>query len=222
MTEALALVGALGYGATYAACALFYGLLGGVEPADVGLGYAEILAQTAVFLVLAMATGALLVAFLRVRPEPRRMLVVGGLLVAAGLVAWEFVDKAAVLLVLAAGAGVFLVAFSSLEPEPWKALVGGTLVVFIGLFGWLALDVRRIQDGKATAGVLFLLPWSESTVADVRWTDAGANAPILPHCVIRLGEAAGTEVLFDPRTSNTLRVPQSSVAVVLRPRSATC
>jgi hypothetical protein len=222
VTEALALVGALGYGATYAACALFYGLLGGVEPADVGLGYAEILAQTAVFLVLAMATGVLLVALLRVRREPLRTVVLGVLLVATALVAWAFIEKAAVVLVIAAAAGIFLVAFSNLEPEPWKALVGGTLVVFIGLFGWMALDVRRIRAGKAAAGVLFMLPWSDSTVADVRWTDTGVHPAILPHCVIRLGESAGTEVLYDPSTSTTLRVPQSSVAVVLRPRSATC
>jgi hypothetical protein len=161
-----------------------------------------------------MATGALLVTLLRARPEPRRKVVAAGLLVATAFVAWAFVDKAAVVLVLAPGAGVFLVA--NLESEPWKALV------FIGLFGWMALDVRRIQDGKAAAGVLFLLPWSESTVADVRWTDAGAHPAILPHCVIRLGEAAGIEVLYDPSASTTLRVPQSSVAVVLRPRSATC
>jgi hypothetical protein len=57
-----------------------------------------------------MATGALLVTWLRARPEPRRKVVAAGLLVATAFVAWAFVDKAAVVLVLAPGAGVFLVA----------------------------------------------------------------------------------------------------------------
>ena len=48
--EILALAGALVYAVTYVACARFYSPLG-IEPADVGLGYADMLSQAAVYLL---------------------------------------------------------------------------------------------------------------------------------------------------------------------------
>ena len=48
VAELLAITSLFAYGVTYLACVLFYGPLG-AEPSDVGLGYAEILAQAAVF-----------------------------------------------------------------------------------------------------------------------------------------------------------------------------
>jgi hypothetical protein len=184
LPEGLALAGALGYGATYLACALFYGPLG-IEPADVGLGYADILAQTAVYLATAFAFPVLILAV--------------------------------PMLVLPAARSRWSPAWPTLA---WTLSVVGFLVANAIMFGWAFIDRGRIQDGKPAAGVLYLLPWSDSVVAQVSWTDAGG--PPLPRCVIRLGEAEGTEVLYDPKTSTTIRVPQSAVTVTIRPHSEGC
>jgi hypothetical protein len=53
--EVLAVAAALAYGATYLGCMIFYGPLG-VEPADVGLGYADLLGQAAVYLAILVST----------------------------------------------------------------------------------------------------------------------------------------------------------------------
>lgn len=184
LPEALALAGVLGYGITYFACAVFYGPLG-IEPADVGLGYADLLAQTAVYLAAAFAFPVLILA-------------VPMLLVPRVRSRWS--------------------------PEwpklAWMLAVFGFLVVNLSLLGWAFIDRGRIEDGKPAAGVLYLLPWSDSVVAHVAWTDSGG--PALPACVIRLGEADGTEVLYDPKGSRTIRVPQSAVAVSIRPHSEGC
>lgn len=184
LPEGLALAGALGYGITYFACALFYGPLG-IEPADVGLGYADLLAQTAVYLATAFAFPVLILA-------------VPILVVPAARSRWS----------------------PASTTLAWTLAVAGFLVVNVLLVGWAFIDRSRIEDGKPAAGVLYLLPWSDSVVAHVSWTDA--DRPALPACVIRLGEAEGTEVLYDPTTSRTIRVPQSAVTVTIHPHSGGC
>jgi hypothetical protein len=184
LPEGLALAGVLGYGITYFACAVFYGPLG-IEPADVGLGYADLLAQTAVYLAAAFTFPVLILAV--------------------------------PMLVLPGARSRWAPAWPKLA---WILAVVGFLVVNLTLLGWAFIDRGRIEDGKPAAGVLYLLPWSDSVVAHVSWTDAGG--PALPSCVIRLGETEGTEVLYDPEGSRTIRVPQSGVAVTIRPRSGGC
>jgi hypothetical protein len=184
LPEGLALAAALGYGVTYFACALFYGPLG-IEPADVGLGYADLLAQTAVYLATAFAFPVLILAV--------------------------------PMLVLPAARARWSAAWPTLA---WTLAVVGFLVVNLLLLGWAFIDRGRIEDGKPAAGVLYLLPWSDSVVAHVAWTEGGG--PALPTCVIRLGDAEGTEVLYDPSSSRTIRVPQSAVTVTIRPHSGGC
>jgi hypothetical protein len=66
-----------------------------------------------------------------------------------------------------------------------------------------------------------LLPWDDAETATVRWTAAGNVLP-LPTCVIRLGEAVGVEILYDPDAKETLRLPQASIAVVIKAQSHGC
>lgn len=96
---------------TYFACVLFYGPFG-VDPADVGLGYAEVLGQTAVYLVFAFGLPACvigIVGVLRQRARSKspgwsppsrasvwRALLAGVLVVNLGLIGWAIVDRARV------------------------------------------------------------------------------------------------------------------------------
>ena len=108
LPEGLALLGALGYGCTYFACVLFYGPLG-VDPAEVGLGYAEIVGQTAVYLVFAFAVPACIIGIVGVlrqrarskssgwsppsRASVWRALLAGVLVVNVGLSGWAIIDR---------------------------------------------------------------------------------------------------------------------------------
>ena len=200
-TQALAVAGVLAYGVTYLGCVLFYGPFG-IEPTDVGLGYADVLAQAAVYVGLLFAGGLLvggavvLVArFLGAKWEAR---VRGGSLTPRDvLIAWIL--------------GAVIVVLFVLVP-----MVAGAL-----------LDSSRAQRGEAVSGTAFvdfgvgMLPWSDVEVAHVTWTGTG-NPPVLPDCVIRLGEASNVEVLYDPVTKETLRLPQASVTVRVRPDAKPC
>jgi hypothetical protein len=201
-TQTLAVAGILAYGLTYLGCVLFYGPFG-IEPADVGLGYADVLAQAAVFVVL---------------------LFVGGLLVAG----------AVVLVARAFGAewekrvrgGKGLTPRGVLITRTLGAVVVVAVVLVPVLVGAL-LDSARAQRGEAVSGTAFidfgvdLLPWSDAEVANVTWTGTG-KPPALPDCVIRLGEAANVEVVYDPVADETLRLPQASVTVRIRPNAKPC
>src|SRR4051794_7969021 len=62
VTEVLALAGLVVYGVTYTACVIVYGAFG-VEPADVGLGYADVIGQAAVYFVIVGVIAAPAIAF---------------------------------------------------------------------------------------------------------------------------------------------------------------
>ena len=181
LPEVLAVAGGLAYGVTYLSCALFYEPLG-IEPADVGLGYADLLGQSAVYLALLVAGPALWFAYL----------------------AWH--DRI-------------------LKPGLAWALI--SIIGFGGLFTIITSGIAgsiEVRDGKEPWDLfgLGLLPWSDTAVASVRWTGTAQSRPPLPRCVIRLGESAGTEVIYDPDTSTTLRLQQSSIAVRIRPNAEGC
>jgi hypothetical protein len=196
VAETLALAGVTAYGATYLACVLFYGPLG-IEPADVGLGYVEVLAQAAVYLALLLGINASVIVPLlyfrsRMGPAPpgspglgparlvRSNWLLGSIAVAVTLY----------LLVVSAIAGSEAVQHGS---PPYDSLSFG----------------------------LSVQPWSDAQVASVRWTGPG-TAPPIPGCLIRLGEAAGTEVFYSPVGNTTLMLPQSSISVVIRPELDSC
>src|SRR5215218_8488893 len=200
-TQTLAVAGVVAYGVTYLGCVLFYGPFG-VEPADVGLGYADVLAQAAVFVGLLFAGG---------------LLVGGAVVVVARLLGAEWEARVR-------GGGPtrrgVLIAWS----------LGAVIVVSVVLVPVLVgalLDSARAQRGEAVSGTAFidfgvdLLPWSDAEVADVTWTGTG-KPPALPDCVIRLGEAQNVEVLYDPVAEETLRLPQASVTVRIRPDAKPC
>jgi hypothetical protein len=229
--ELLSLAGAVTYGVTYYACVLFYTPFG-VEPSDVGLGYGEVLAQAAAFL------GFLAVVYLV-------SLYVGSSLGRMLDSLWSGGSASDV----PSGApkqptprygsrrrpGRVQPRDVNVEPVPSPAppahpparlppnlVFAGLLLIAVILVGAASVDRRSVQSGHGPAVGLGLLPWGDTAVARVSWIDASSNLPRLPTCVIRLGEAAGTEVLYDPQTSRTLRLPQSSIVVQIRPRSEHC
>jgi hypothetical protein len=182
LPEALAVGGGLAYGVVYIACSLFYSPLG-IAPSEVGLGYVEIVAQSATYLAIFAVVGA------------------GFLWLATRL------DE-------------------SIRREPLSRLVG-LMVLLTLVFVWshAFIDRARVQDGKHPLRLslvgLKLLPWSNVEIARVQWTDATTD-PSLPGCVIRMGAADGTEVLYDPSAHATLRIPQDAVAVTIEPRTDEC
>lgn len=233
--ELLSLAGAVTYGVTYYACVLFYTPFG-VEPSDVGLGYGEVLAQAAAFL------GFLVVVYcvsVYVGSSLGRMLdslwsggsasdVPGG---APKQPTPKSGSRRRTGRVPPRNWNVEPVPTPSAPPSPSphlparlpsKLVIAGLLLIVVIPVGAASVDRRRVQSGHEPAVGIGLLPWGDTAVARVSWIDASSNLPKLPTCVIRLGEAAGTEVLYDPQTSRTLRLPQSSIAVQIRPRSEHC
>ena len=100
-----------------------------------------------------------------------------------------------------------------------------TVVFGVVVITSAAIDSAQAKRGEAVGykGLLGLdlLPWSDTEVAAVTWTGTG-TAPVLPGCVIRLGEAASVEVLYDPYSKQTLRLPAASVTVTIKPRAEKC
>jgi hypothetical protein len=82
--ELLALAGALAFGVTYLGCVLFYAPLG-VEPSDVGLGYAEVLAQAAVFIAILLLPPVLNFILLNKGKAPIRLATVAAAVVLLGV-----------------------------------------------------------------------------------------------------------------------------------------
>jgi hypothetical protein len=167
LPEVLALVGALGYGCTYFACVLFYGPFG-VDPGEVGLGYAEILGQTAVYLVFAFAVPACVVgipALLRDRARSRtpgwspasrvvawRALLAGALVVNLGLVGWAIVDRARVRSGRSTVGVLFLLPWSEATVGHLRSsdATSGPPVCVVRLGGTAGTDVVYDPNTKAT------------------------------------------------------------------------
>jgi len=142
----------------------------------------------------------------------------------------EIVAQAATYLAIFAvtGAAFFWLGASISEEirrEPVKFLVVMIPLVLLWVWGHAFVDRGRVQDGKAPARIsvfgLRLLPWSNVQVARVEWTDTD-KTPSLPRCVLRMGAAEGTEVLYDPVAHTALRVPQQDVVVTIEPRTDKC
>src|SRR4051812_13661890 len=97
------------------------------------------------------------------------------------------------------------------------------LVGFLSLYSAARAASRVVERGEVPPDILGLLPWDDVEIAGVRWLkDADAGRIALPRCVVRLGEASGTEVFYDPRGSRTIRIPQSAVVVTIRHQAERC
>jgi hypothetical protein len=176
---------------------MFYGRFG-VEPGDVGLGYADLLGQAAVFLAaavvavfaVAVLTAAVLAAVAE-QPSSKR----------------------------------FVRAFRNelarvRASRPRRVFVLAITLAFV--LGYLVVESlwqsSAIRTGETPTGLSVLLPWSDPVAAHVVWADGNAARPALPaNCLIRLGEGQGTEIFYDHRSHETLRLPQGEIKVTISP-----
>jgi hypothetical protein len=194
--ETLALVSVVSYGVVYVVAAQFYGALG-LKPAEVGLDYANLLAQTAVYLGLVCVPGVVgyALGFYLAKAHPK-----------AAMLASSQTERRARIFGTIIG------------------LVCGALTVFPALLLGAGAASDDVKEGRAPGPVflgLHLSPWSTAQVARIEWTGASPG-PSIPDCAIRLGATAGTEVLYDPQAQVTLRLPQASVAASVDPDAKEC
>jgi hypothetical protein len=217
LAEVLAVAGAATYAVTYVACVIFYAPLG-VEPSDVGLGYAEVLAQAAVYLGVLVGVG--LVSWYVGTVATRAM----------DAIDWWWASRAAAPRARPRSGPRMSRSANALGrphilPPARMSSKFAVLLLFVlavSVLATAAVDRGKVKSGQSPVFGGALFPWGDTEVAHLRWVDASAFATRLPRCVIRLGEAAGTEVLYDPRSSATLRLPQSALAVEIRPDAEGC
>jgi hypothetical protein len=110
----------------------------------------------------------------------------------------------------------------------WLALV--LIVLFtLGIFVYNAKTARNdIREGRTPDlfMAVFSPPW-RATVAEARWAATKPQNVALPPCLLYLGQADGTVVLYqaasDPnKVGDTFRLPAASVIVVLQPEKQSC
>jgi hypothetical protein len=80
-----------------------------------------------------------------------------------------------------------------------------------------------LEDGsKPKSLFLTVNPWS-AEVAHVAWAhEEPADAEGLPTCILYLGQADGTSVLYDGKTRQTWRIPSSELIVRAMPSLTEC
>jgi hypothetical protein len=229
--ETLALVSVVSYGLVYVVAAQFYGALG-LKPAEVGLDYATLLAQTAVYLGLACVPGVVgyALGFYFAQANLKAATAVTAELDSSARPRGsdspadpqdEVSEHSPV--------ATRLLASSQTERRAriFGTIIGlvcGALTVFPALLLGAGAASHDVKEGKAPGPVflgLHLSPWSTAQVARIEWTGASPG-PSIPDCAIRLGATAGTEVLYDPQAHVTLRLPQASVATSVDPDATEC
>jgi hypothetical protein len=205
-----AVVGALSYLVLSLVCTAVYSPLG-LTPAEVGLDYGTLLAQSAVAVaaltVIAILTGLAVVAF--------RIAIV--IVIAA----------------LAAAAYVLLVSARARQHAKQQAAalapVVGTVIVFtfaLGLAGNALDGANDLRDGRRPSAFFVGIPapWRAET-ARVTWTGTGSSSEIrFPDCLLYLGEASGTTVFYDARSDvqEALRVRSDNITIAITHKRRSC
>lgn len=185
--------GILVYGVVYVACVHFYSLFG-VSPADVGLNYGRLLAESA-GLVALWSIPAAAAAWLWNATERRALLKKAG--------AKSILQRVRMSMWFAPGAVFAFVA----------------LVLVILASGDRA-DVKRGNLPSASLG-LFPRPWRADLVS-LRWLTNSPVREVPSGCLIYLGQADGTLILYAFKRDQTLRVPASNVVMQSRGYSRSC
>jgi hypothetical protein len=188
ITGVLALAGALWYGLQSLVAAWVYAPIG-VHPRDIGLGSAALLSQATIGLI------ALLLSLLII------------MLIVALIWAVRSAEKKY------KGATDSFAAFDAVLEVGITLFVWAVVWVFIApLVLFLLADHAResIQDGKRPSTFGFPTAWP----AEVAFPQSIApDGPTLPFCVLYLGQAEGTAVLYDAAQKRTLRIPASSIGL---------
>lgn len=184
----VSVIGALAYFVARSAQTSFYSKFG-LEPEDVGLGYAETLSRAAWgLLALTLAVGAIVLALLRpwrYHPGSERERI-------GPFARWVSASTIASLLVLAL----------------WTPFA----------YDFKAEDVKDGDPvrppGLSTAYRLVTNPLGVRVIkVHVSWIDEMHAAYEFRGEVMYLGRADGIAVFFDPRTQRTVRIPQSDIVI---------
>jgi hypothetical protein len=181
----VSLAGALTYVAVSLGQAAFYAPFG-VDPAEVGLGYTETLTRTArVFLPVVVLAGVVL------------------LMIAGQLPRRPSIDRTgAVALTIVVGL-LLLVVVTIVMPVWYSAK---------------AEDVRDGEPLRPEIDRLFAVVRNPLGIraepVEVTWAGDGDEPYPFRGPAIYLGRADGVAVLYDPRTEQTVRVPDSEVVIV--------
>jgi hypothetical protein len=211
-TAAAALFGVLAYVGLSVAADEVYSPVG-VEPAEVGLNYANLLAESAVLVAVLLSP-----------------LVVTAVLLVVFEIGWRLMERWGKRSV-GEVSGVGREQAEQLEKVRRGArnvgrIGAAALVVYAAVFAWLfiAPDVRQhredLLDGKASTGSV-PTPW-DFHVVTVRWLDDSKAPRVLPDCMLYLGRGDGTDVFYAHRSEQTLRLPASAIYVEARRNDPSC
>ena len=193
-TVVAGLFGAIAYvGLSFAAEEVYSTV--GVNPSEVGLGYASLLSESALVVALVVAPGilaVLVVSGARAMMVPRN-----------GTQGPSTSDRTTHPL------------FGGRSRRTWviSTLVIGILYSAMVAFWVVVPDVREqrkdLLGGKASHA---LAPWDHEVVA-VRWLDDSGSLPTLPSCMLYLGRSDGTAVFYAADSKRTMRLPASAVMI---------
>jgi hypothetical protein len=221
----------------------------GVTPADVGLGYADLLAQSAVgvtagFLIALLIGGV--TALLRSQPGRRPAWATLAVIAAVAVVELDIalalpvldhplisVTELAVFMVAVVASVVTLLRRPALRQRalveatrPGLALGLVSLTLAAGLAGAMHDGITSLREGSRPSNLLVGVPppWHAET-ARVTWTSGSAPTGLeLPPCLLYLGASDGTVVLYDSRERlrRALLVRADHVAIVITHDRAKC
>jgi len=202
----------------------------GLTPTEVGLDQATLLLRSATAFagVVGLYGSLVLLAYVVGELGFRGQFSAAALLIIASCVggAALFRDWHIGLGVLLVVGGFGLTMFSAAQAN--HRTVGWIAVAAITLYGCSGVlrdaansDRGRILGGTRPENVVYGLrpPWSAEVVR-VAWAEAPSpRKPQLPPCLLYLGEASGTSVLFDARSGHrrALRLPTSKLLIEVLP-----
>jgi hypothetical protein len=179
--ESLALVGVVSYGVLYLVAALFYGPLG-IKPAEVGLDYANLLAQTAVYLGLVCVPGVVgyALGFYFAQENLRAATAATAKLDPSASPGKDPIDPPTAQEETSADSPVHTGLLASSQAERRGRIFGtvvglmcGALAVFPPLLLGAVAASSGVREGRVPGAVflgLHLSPWSTASVARIEWT----------------------------------------------------
>ncbi len=221
----LSLTGLISYGILKSAYSRFYGELG-LRPEDVGLGYTEILGESLVGLALLegllVAISALVLLTLR-------------LMIRAYLRRFEHYEAHSIAGCIGAIASAVLRAI--LVTVAWWVSIAvfliGTLFLLLFLVRGAEANGASLRAGRAEdltlaslgigQGQVIIISW-QAYPATIYWS-RDANPELVKRsdgCLMYLGRTGDTTVLYDVTEMDTIRVPTSSLTVVVNSGRRAC
>jgi hypothetical protein len=204
-TVVAALFGAITFvGLSFATAAVYSPV--GVEPSEVGLDYANLLAES-----------AQIVAYVLSVPILGALVVLGGFLLVRVLGRFEPFQSPR----LDEEARKRSVRRARLRRRIVLIVVAVLVSLYAAAWAYfnVVLEVQAARGyllrGWGETGTSVTTPW-EFEVVHVRWLDDSKSLPALPNCMLYLGRDSGTDVFYAPRKERTLRLPASAIYIGAR------